>query len=249
VIGRGYVSRLVGRAVGRSFGVALVATLVLGHAASAAGPTYLNGIDISHWQGQPNWAQVKADGVRFVIAKATEGRDFVDDRYLSNKAGASAQTIPFGAYHFARPDKTAGDAVAEADHFVNNAKLTGSNLIPVLDLEVTGGLGVKKLKAWTWAWMNRVEARLGVKGMIYTSPSFWRDRMGNAQGFARQGHRLWIAHWDAAKPTLPASNWGGKGWTIWQHTDNGSVAGITGDVDRDRLNGLSLAPLKIKNNR
>ena len=216
---------------------------------SAAEPSYLNGIDVSHWQGHPDWTQVKADGVRFVFAKATEGRDFVDDEYASNKAGAGSQSIAFGAYHFARPDSSAGDAVAEADHFVDHANLLGGHLIPVLDLEVNGALGVKKLKAWTWAWLNRVEDRLGVKAMIYTSPSFWRDYMGNARGFADRGHRLWIAHWDAAKPSLPASNWGGKGWTIWQHTDNGSVAGISGDVDRDRLNGTSLASLKIKNNR
>jgi GH25 family lysozyme M1 (1,4-beta-N-acetylmuramidase) len=97
--------------------------------------------------------------------------------------------------------------------------------------------------------LNRVESRLGVRAMIYASPSFWRDHMGNARGFADAGHRLWIAHWDAAKPSVPASNWGGRGWTVWQHTDNGSVAGISGDVDRDRLNGTSLARLKIKNNR
>jgi GH25 family lysozyme M1 (1,4-beta-N-acetylmuramidase) len=246
---------LVWRAVARPLGVALLTGLVVGAIppggvpAASAQATYLNGIDISHWQGQPEWAQVKADGVRFVFAKATEGVGFVDEEYASNMAGAGSQSIPFGAYHFARPDSSAGDAIAEADHFVEHASLLGRHLLPVLDLEVTGGLGVKKLKAWAWSWLNRVEQRLGVKAIIYTSPSFWRDRMGNARGFADRGHRLWIAHWDAAKPTLPANNWGGRGWTLWQHTDNGSVAGINGDVDRDRLNGTSLAPLKIKNNR
>ncbi len=214
----------------------------------AAAATYLNGIDVSHWQGQPDWAQVKADGVRFVFAKATEGRDFVDEQYAANMAGAGGQAIAFGAYHFARPDNTAGDAVAEADNFVDHAGLQGWHLLPVLDLEVNGGMSVKKLKAWTWAWLNRVEDRLGVKPMIYTSPSFWRDSMGNARGYADRGHRLWIAHWDAVQPSLPASNWGGRGWTFWQHTDNGSVAGIQGDVDQDRFKGTSLAPLKIKNN-
>ena len=218
------------------------------NAVSAAEPAYLNGIDISHWQGEPDWAQVKGDGVRFVFAKATEGRDFVDDEYASNMAGAGSQAIPFGAYHFARPDGTKNDAVAEADWFIDHANLQQQHLLPVLDLEVTGGLGTRKLKAWAWAWLNRVEQRLGVKSIIYTSPSFWHDRMGNARGFADHGHRLWIAHWDAVRPSLPASNWGGKGWTFWQHTDNGSVAGISGDVDRDRFNGTSLAPLKIKNN-
>jgi GH25 family lysozyme M1 (1,4-beta-N-acetylmuramidase) len=235
--------------VARSFGTALIATFVLGHAASAAGPSYLNGIDISHWQGKPDWPQAKADGVRFVFAKATEGRTFVDEEYSSNRAGALSQTIPLGAYHFARPDKTAGDAVAEADHFVDNASPTEWNLVPVLDLEVTGGLGTTKLKAWVWAWLNRVEERLGVKATIYTSPSFWSDHMGNARGFAKSGHRLWIAHWGAAKPRVPARNWAGLGWTFWQHSSTGSVNGIVGAVDLDRYNGTSIGALRIKNNR
>ncbi|HEX5936247.1 MAG TPA: hypothetical protein VFZ75_00935 [Actinomycetota bacterium] len=39
---------------------------------------------------------------------------------------------------------------------------------------------------------------------------------------------------------MPARNWGGRGWTFWQWTATGSVAGIVGDVDRDRFNGSTL---------
>ena len=34
----------------------------------------LPGIDVSHYQGTIDWAQVSASGVRFAIAKATDGR-------------------------------------------------------------------------------------------------------------------------------------------------------------------------------
>ena len=46
----------------------------------------------------------------------------------------------FGAYHFARPDGSANDAIEEADHFVDVAQLGQGDLLPVLDLERTGGL-------------------------------------------------------------------------------------------------------------
>ena len=248
-------ARSAWRATARPLGAALLAGLFVGAIAStstpaaAAEPAYLRGIDVSHWQGQPDWAAVKGDGVRFAFAKATEGRDFVDGEYVRNRTRADALALPFGAYHFARPDRSANDAVLEADNFVDHAGLLGRHLVPVLDLEASGGLGVKKLKAWVWAWLDRVEDRLGVKPMIYASPSFWRDFMGNSRGFADRGHRLWIAHWDAAKPSVPASNWGGRGWTFWQHSDSGSVAGISGDVDLDRYNGTNLGSMKIKNNR
>jgi len=130
------------------------------------------------------------------------------------------------------------------------AQLTGRNLVPVLDLEASGGLGVRKLKRWTKDWLTEVRAKLGVKATIYTTASFWMTNMGDTTWFAANGYRLWIAHWTTAtQPTLPASNWGGKGWTFWQYDNHGSVSGISGDVDLDRFNGTGLAPLRIKNNR
>ena len=42
---------------------------------------FLNGIDISHWQGTVDFAKVRSAGYRFVIAKATEGIGFTDDNW------------------------------------------------------------------------------------------------------------------------------------------------------------------------
>ncbi|HYI23739.1 MAG TPA: glycoside hydrolase family 25 protein [Candidatus Limnocylindrales bacterium] len=214
-----------------------------------AGVAYLPGIDISHWQGSVDWAQVKADGIRYVFAKVTEGNTFVDDRYALNKSGATAQGIAFGAYHFAQPGGGTADAIAEADHFIANAALGGKNLLPVLDMESHNDLSPKALRRWARAWLDRVEARLGVKAIIYTDFYFWRGEVGNPTSFAQAGHPLWIARYGASEPTVPAEEWAGEGWTLWQHTNKGSVAGIAGNVDLDWYAGTGLAPLKIKNNR
>jgi lysozyme len=210
---------------------------------------HLLGIDVSHWQGKPNWTKVKAGGVRFVIAKATEAQGFVDPQYARNRKNADALGIPFTAYHFARPDRTTNDAIREADHFVRQASLAGRHLLPVLDLEVTGGLGPKRLIAWTRAWVQRVEQKLGVKPIIYTGPYFWSDNLNNTRWFADNGYRLWIAHWRVKQPRLPASNWGGRGWTLWQRSDCGTVSGISGCVDVDLYQGTNIGRLRIKNNR
>jgi GH25 family lysozyme M1 (1,4-beta-N-acetylmuramidase) len=217
---------------------------------ASAQTTTLAGIDVSHYQGSPDWSQVQADGVTFVFHKVTEGTTILDGQYATNRQQIEALGLAFGAYHYAHPGKAAGDAVAEADWFVSNAQLTGANLLPVLDLEDSGGLGVKKLKQWTKAWLAEAQAKLGVKAIIYTGPSFWKTAMGNTTWFADNGYPLWIAHYTPnAQPTVPASNWGGHGWTFWQYTNLGTVAGIDGNVDQDRYNGTVLAPLKIKNNR
>jgi GH25 family lysozyme M1 (1,4-beta-N-acetylmuramidase) len=216
----------------------------------AAAPARLPGIDVSHYQGTPDWSRVKSSGVRFVIAKATEGTTFLDSQYSTNKQQLEALGIAFGAYHFANPDTSAGDAVAEADWYLANANLKGKNIVPVLDLERTGGLGKRKLKKWAKAWVEQVRVKLGVKAMIYAAPAFWRDNLGDTRWFADNGYRLWVAHWTTAdEPRVPAGNWGGKGWTVWQYTSCSSVDGISGCVDGDRYNGSALKLLKIKNNR
>jgi lysozyme len=192
---------------------------------------------------------VRADGVKFAFAKATEGQTFVDGQYARNRSRTSALGIPFSAYHFARPDRTAYDAVREANHFLRTADLGGRHLLPVLDLEASGGLGPKALIRWAKAWLARVEARLGVKAMIYTSPSFWRDHLANTRWFADNGYPVWIAHWRADEPSVPAANWGGNGWTVWQLSDCGSVPGIAGCVDVDIHRGTNIASLTIARNR
>lgn len=236
-----------------SVAVALGLMVVAGFSlapAPASAADYLEGIDVSHWQGEPDWAQVKAAGVRFVIVKATQGTDRVDAQYERNRTELRANGIPFSAYHFAEPDTTPGDAVAEADHFVDTARLDGRNLLPVLDLERHNDLSRRRLTSWTKSWLARVEARLGVKPMIYTDRFFWQERMGNSRWFADNGYRLWIAHWtDGAQPILPAANWGGRGWTLWQYAVQGGLPGISGQVDRDRFRGTNLAPIRIRNNR
>ena len=138
----------------------------------------LPGIDVSHHQGLIDWSQVAGSGQRFAFAKATEGSTFVDPNYAFNKSEAEMAGIVFGAYHFARPDAATNDAIVEADHFVDVAQLEPGNLIPVLDIERTGGLSQAQVTQWILDWLNRVTKRIGVRPMIYTSPNGWQRLRG-----------------------------------------------------------------------
>jgi lysozyme len=199
------------------------------------GVSRLPGIDVSKWQGDIDWQKVHNDGIRFVIARATRGNVVTDPKYAAYRHRAPAAGLRFTAYHYAMPSGRARDAEKEATHFLRVAKLHKGNIVPALDLEDSGGLSRKRLVAWVGEWVAKVRAKTGVSPMIYSSPSFWRDRLGDTNRFARGGVRLWVAHWNVAKPDVPAGNWSGHGWTFWQHSDCGSVKGITGCVDEDRL--------------
>ena len=210
--------------------------------------TTLEGIDVSHWQNAINWTAVANAGKKFAIIKASDGLVqsdgtlYVDPLYATNHARAKAAGLWTGAYHFARPGANPNDAIIEADHFATVANLGAGDLMPALDLENSGGLSVAALQAWVTSFLNEVTTKIGARPMIYTSPAFWRKYMGDSRALADAGYKtLWVAHWGVTSPTIPASNWGGHGWTFWQYTSDGSVPGISGRVDLDRFNGSDLA--------
>lgn len=234
-------SVLTGRALAALPLTLAVAFFLAGPGQAAASSPYVHGIDISHWQGSINWRAVGRTSVGFVFAKATQGRYSNDSRYTSNRAGAKSQGIAFGAYHYAEPDRSYHDAIAEANHFVRVASLHDGNVIPVLDLETTGGLTSSQLVSWTKTWVNRVARLTGRKPMIYTSAPFWKSHMGNSTWFASNGFRLWIASWGVSSPSEPASNWGGRGWSFWQYSGCGHVSGIGGCVDLNIAHGRNLS--------
>jgi lysozyme len=207
-----------------------------------------HGIDVSHWQGRIDWRRVARSGrVQFVIAKATEGTWRVDPMYARNRELTRRHGLHFTAYHFANPSPERGDARREADWFLRHAQLRSTDLLPALDLEDDGGLTPAQLKRWVFEWMRRVERKLGVKPMLYTSPGFWSGFLGDTTAVARAGFdTLWLSHWGVRKPSIPANRWAGEGWSFWQWTETGSVAGIDGAVDRDVYSGPKLQKLTIR---
>jgi GH25 family lysozyme M1 (1,4-beta-N-acetylmuramidase) len=222
-------------------------------AVRAADPAPVEGIDISHWQGDIDWPLVSNAGKKFAFMKASESTHFVDPTYGLNRARARAAGLKVGAYHFAQPGfaspgDTTGDARAEADHFLATAGIADGDLPPVLDLERVNGLTPTALQQWAKAFLERIHERTGVRGVIYTSPNFWSNYLADTDWFATNGYRvLWIAHWTTGpSPTVPASDWAGFGWTFWQYTSKGTVVGIDGNVDLDRFDGGDLSSVAIE---
>ena len=156
-----------------------------------AGPR-VPGIDVSKYQGRIRWSAVASTRVRFVIMRATKGNRYRDGKYARNLAGATQHRLVVGAYHFAKPGFAPWDARAEADHFLRVARVAAGDVVPVLDIEETGGLSPGQLRVWARAWLERVEARTGVRPMIYSGSHFWQGFMRNTTWFARRGHPLWV---------------------------------------------------------
>ncbi len=236
-----YAITIVGKRSVRSlYGVAtLYVPAGLFRSASAG---YTAGIDVSQWNGWIDFRRVRSSGHQFAYIRASAGRLTTDSAYSKNLSRATAAGLFIGAYHYASPDGAFGDATREADHFLAVADLHAGMLRPALDLETGARLGSTRLQRWVKTWLTRVYARTGVKAVIYTTQSFWQSYMGNSTWFARNGYDvLWVAHWGATSPRVPASGWGGRSWTLWQFSSCGRVAGVSSDcTDLDRFRGSDL---------
>lgn len=189
----------------------------------ASDPIYVSGIDVSHYQGEVDWATLAEGGGRFAFIKATDGIDDVDPRFHQNWEGARAAGILRGGYHFFRP---ALDAQRQAAHFLSVIATDDLALPPALDVEITDGLHPAAMQEAIRVWLEAVQAALGCKPVVYTDPSFWKN---SVRGGDFGDHPLWLACY-ASEPEIPAP-W--QTWTFWQHTDRGQVAGISGAVDLD----------------
>jgi lysozyme len=189
----------------------------------------LSGIDVSHHNGSVNWAKVKAAGVDFAFAKATEGTHFTDSKFADNWQAMKVAGIIRGAYHYLRALQ---DATDQAHRFLQVAAIDAGDLPPVLDIERTFNTSASSAEFIQSAktWLNVVRAQIGRTPIIYTAPSFWNRRMSDEFG----EFPLWVANYEVNTPTIPK---GWNSWCFWQHTDKGQVNGVSGNVDLDKFNG------------
>jgi len=195
------------------------------------------GIDVSHWQREIDWSEVKRSGVKFAFIKATEFPDkrtsiFIDGEMRKNIAGASANGILWSAYHFFR---THIDPVIQAKVFCETVGDFYS-LPPVLDLEAAGSKG-ERLNYKVRQFLDEAERITNKRPIIYSSGGFWRSYLANEKkshtDWAR-AYPLWIAQYTNLWPT-PLYPW--AGWEFWQYTDKGKIPGVITHVDLNWFNG------------
>lgn len=190
----------------------------------------LYGIDVSNWQGIN--AGDNADS--FLIAKATEGINFVDGMCDKHYQKAKEAGKLLGVYHFARPDINR-DAAREACFFVENIKGYVNEAILVLDWEPVGNY--KTNVAWAKTWLDTVKLMTGVAPLIYMSASV--IGMADWSAVAKE-YGLWIAgypnKYNVVNPPKPEPGDMPYGigpwafWAIWQYTSS------AGTLDRNIAN-------------
>jgi GH25 family lysozyme M1 (1,4-beta-N-acetylmuramidase) len=72
---------------GRILSTAILAAWSLPAPASAV---FQDGVDVLTHQGTITWSSVKSAGIKFAYTKATEGVDFVDNKFTTNIGGCES---------------------------------------------------------------------------------------------------------------------------------------------------------------
>lgn len=184
------------------------------------------GIDVSHWQGDIDWAKVKAAGIQFAIIKAggSDAGFYTDPRWEENYREAKANGIAVGAYYFVGPACTsAEDGKADAQRFL--AQLSGKQLeYPVfMDNEAQPVSAKAGITEATIAFCRALEAAGYFAGIYGSTYSGFRDRMEDSR---LTSFTHWVAQY-ASKCTY------GGAYGIWQYSSSGRISGINGNVDLD----------------
>jgi len=204
------------------------------------------GNDISRYQGNVNFEQMKAAGSKFVYIRLGYGYT-KDKKFEEYKQQAKLSGMLWGTYWV--PTSTARVQNLLDAYFALSGGEWG-DLPPAIDVE-TDGLGLGLFKMWhdqtrvLWEkTLPRNTADIRKKPTFYTRASHF-DRYIDAKkikAFLGEHCNLWVAHYTYSidkKPTLP-KNW--KDYLIHQYSadENGMGAeyGVSSrSIDLDSFNG------------
>ena len=180
-----------------------------------------HGIDVSHHQGEIDWETLLEEmdtTISFVYCKVTEGTNFIDSEWKRNHSILSNSEMKHGGYHFFSPDVS---AEKQAAHFLRHYSPKKSEMPPILDAEVEASSD-KALIDGMKVWLRIVKEKTGIRPVIYTSFSMYRDKMKGKF----PGYQFWIASYnpDESRVQNPEI-------IHWQYSDCGNVPGIIGMVD------------------
>lgn len=183
----------------------------------------LNGIDISSYQSGIDLSVVPCD---FVIIKATQGTGYVnpdcDRAYQQAKRAGKLR----GTYHYVG----GGNAVAEADYYVNTIKGYLRDGLLAIDWEAEQNSAWGN-EAYLEQLVRRVIERTGVKPLIYSMASRYAQVAAVAK---KLDCGLWIAEYADMNPTgYQAHPWreGAYACAIRQYTSTGRLNGWGGNLD------------------
>ena len=176
------------------------------------------GIDVSHWKQAIDWKAVAGDDIQFVML-GTRYNNAVDPYFKTNADAAAAAGLKVGAYIYSYATTT-DMAVQEADFILDLIKDYPISYPVVFDVEasVMSTLTPAQLSDIINAFCKKIK-EAGYYPMLYAN-DYW---LTNKIDMSKVPYDVWVARYETKHTYNKAS--------MWQATNQGTVAGITGNVD------------------
>lgn len=186
------------------------------------------GIDVSKWQEDINWEEVKEEGIEFAIIRMGyqteyDGEYVIDPYFEDNIRGAKEVGLPVGIYFYSYA-KNVNQAIDQAEWVRDNLKDYEIDLPVAFDWESwtsfnTTGMSFNTINKVANTFLDVLE-EAGYKGMLYSSKNYLEKIWYPTE------YETWLAQYNKR------STYEGE-YSIWQMSESGRVQGVKGDVDID----------------
>lgn len=180
------------------------------------------GVDVSSYQVNVDFDELKKQDVEFAYIKATEGSSHVDESFATKWEDAKKAGVLAGAYHYF---SYASSGTTQAENFIKTVGSLEGRLIPAVDMELTveevyNPPSKEDVVRGLKAFLAVVEEKYGVKPLIYSQKDYWDKYL--ADDFA--SYPRW-----ARNVFYPVWMDSGDNWLVWQYNDRGILNGYTGE--------------------
>lgn len=249
----------IGKKLGKRAALLLCSLFLFGNVAEAAVPAFTNvngiyyndkgevikgaiakGIDVSWHQGAIDWAKVKETDIDFALIRCGYGDDMEsqdDVCFAQNVQGCEENGIPYGIYlySYAINEEMIASEVAHTLRLLQtvDAKPTYPIYLDIEDESLKiASMTPKRFADLAEIYCTEME-KAGYKAGVYANYEFWTTYLTDSRF---DGWYRWVARHNS---TTSYKN----PYDMWQYTNEGTIAGIAGNVDVNILlaRGCSLA--------
>lgn len=205
-----------------------------------AGKFEMTGVDVSHYQGTIDWAELAGQDLDFAFIKATEGSGHIDECFYDNWQEAEKTALRIGAYHFFSFDS---DGESQAEAYIDTVGSLNGKIAPAVDVEFYGDKAdnpppkdevVKQLGAM----LRELEEHYQAKPIIYTT---YKAYDAYIKGEFEE-YPLWIRN-VYYQPLFSL----GDRWVFWQYTDTAVLEGYEGTEQYIDMNVFRGTEEELKN--
>lgn len=201
------------------------AALVPARAIPPSGGRQYRGIDISEFQGEIDFEEVRRSGIEAVYIRVGAG-EYTDEYFAENYERAKAAGLKIGFYHYVTA-RSVDEGRRQARFFASLAAGREPDMRLAMDFEYFGSLSVSQINAISEAYLDELTALTRREAVIYSDLSNARNIFSRALA---EKYPLWAAQYGADEPS---ANGKWREWVGFQYTDKGRVGGIYGNVDRN----------------